>query len=112
MSWAQRENLTPRHSSPHKKVSDMQQSHVITIDGAFVGAALRLEAGYRFIAVDIRMDDLDGTVWPSLADVQRLAHRLYRTGRLDAPPGLSAAASGEPSQRTQWPVAPPAAGNA
>jgi hypothetical protein len=63
----------------------MLQSHVIEIDGAFVGAAVRLDTGYRFIATDFRLDELDGTTWPSLADVRRLAHHLYRTGRLAAP---------------------------
>lgn len=66
----------------------MLQSHVIDIDGAFVGAAIRLDNGYRFIATDIRLDDLDGTIWPNLNDVKRLAHRLFLTGRFDeiAPP--------------------------
>ncbi|MDR3535723.1 MAG: hypothetical protein P4L71_04405 [Acetobacteraceae bacterium] len=59
----------------------MLQSHVIDIDGAFVGAAVRLDTGYRFIATDIRLEELDGTVWPSLADVKRLARSLYLTGR-------------------------------
>src|ERR1039458_4359912 len=49
----------------------MLQSHVIEIDGAFVGAAVRLDRGYRFIATDIRLDDLDGTIWPTLVDVKR-----------------------------------------
>ena len=38
----------------------MLQSHVIDIDGAFVGAAVRLDIGYRFIATDMRLDELDG----------------------------------------------------
>ena len=59
----------------------MLQSHVIEIDGAFVGAAVRLDTGYRFIATDIRLEELDGTTWPTLAEVRRLAHRLFRTGR-------------------------------
>ena len=63
----------------------MLQSHVIDVDGAFVGAALRLDRGYRFIATDMRLDDLDGTIWPTLADVRRLASGLYRTGRFGHP---------------------------
>jgi len=66
----------------------MLQSHVISIEGAFVGAAVRLDAGYRFIATDMRLDELDGSVWPTLADVQRLARRLYLTGRLAGPSSL------------------------
>ena len=57
------------------------QSHVITIDGDFVGAAIRLERGYRFVATDARMYELDETIWPTLADVERLARRLYHSGR-------------------------------
>lgn len=51
----------------------MLQSHIIEVDGAFVGAAVRLDRGYRFIATDMRLDDLDGSIWPSLEDVRRLA---------------------------------------
>jgi hypothetical protein len=60
----------------------MLQSHVIDIDGAFVGAAVRLDTGYRFIATDMKVEELDGSVWPTLADVQRLARRFYFGGRV------------------------------
>ena len=59
----------------------MLQSQVINIDGAFVGAAVRLDVGYRFIATDYRLEELDGSVWPTLADLQRLASQLFKTGR-------------------------------
>ena len=62
----------------------MLQSHAIDIDGALVGAAVRLDAGYRFIATDMKLDDLDGSIWPSLADVQRLARRFYLGSRSQA----------------------------
>jgi hypothetical protein len=55
----------------------MLQSHIIEIDGVFVGAAVRLDTGYRFVATDMKLDDLDGSLWPTLADVQRLARRFY-----------------------------------
>ena len=64
----------------------MLQSHVIDIDGAFVGAAVRLDKGYRFIATDMKLDELDGSIWPTLADVQRLARRIY-LGGAERPPG-------------------------
>lgn len=63
----------------------MLQSHIIEIDGAFVGAAVRLDTGYRFVATDIRMDELHGTTCPSLAEVRRLANRLFRTGGFTPP---------------------------
>jgi hypothetical protein len=72
----------------------MLQSHPIDIDGVFVGAAVRLDRGYRFIATNMRLEELDQTIWPTLADVQRLARRLYVNGNLverdtwSAPPSL------------------------
>jgi hypothetical protein len=69
----------------------MLQSHTIEIDGHFVGSAVRLDLGYRFIAVDARLEDLDGTIWPGLSDVQRLARQLFLTGRFDRGPDQIAA---------------------
>jgi hypothetical protein len=60
----------------------MLQSHVIDVDGDFVGAAVRLDVGYRFIATDMRLEELDGSVWPSLVDVKRLAQRVYLSGQI------------------------------
>ena len=60
----------------------MLQSHVIDVDANFVGAAVRLDKCYRFIATDMKLDDLDGSIWPTLADVQRLARRVYLGGHL------------------------------
>ena len=63
----------------------MIQSHIIEVDGTFVGAAVRQERGFRFVAVDLRVEELDGSVSATLADTQRLAASLLTTGRL--PPG-------------------------
>ncbi len=71
----------------------MLKSHVIDVDGAFVGAAISLDTGYRFIATDIRMEELDGTTWPSLSDVKRLATSLCRTGRFPPAPRPATAPS-------------------
>jgi hypothetical protein len=57
----------------------MLQSHIIDIDGVFVGAAVRIDRGYRFIATDFRLEALDSSIWPTLADVQRVARGVYRT---------------------------------
>jgi len=63
----------------------MLQSHLIDVDGVLVGAAVRLDRGYRFIATNMRLEELDQTIWPTLADVRRLARRLYLTGSLSEP---------------------------
>jgi hypothetical protein len=61
----------------------MLRSYPIDIDGVFVGAAVQNERGFRFIATDYRLEDLDQTVWPTVVDVRRLARRLFLNGRLD-----------------------------
>jgi hypothetical protein len=55
-------------------------SIVMNIDDASVGAAIRLDTGYRSIAIDVKPDDLHGSIWPTLADVQRLARQIYLHG--------------------------------
>ncbi len=59
----------------------MKQSHVIDVDGNFVGAAVRQDQGFRFVAVDIRLDELDGSVLPTLADVQRACRQAVAACR-------------------------------
>ena len=48
----------------------MIQSHAIDIDGRFVGAAVRSDDGFRFVALDIRLDEMDGRVWPTVAEMR------------------------------------------
>ena len=67
----------------------MLQSYVINIDGAFVGAAVRLDVGYRFIPIDYRLEDLRGSLWPTLADLQRSAKQIFRTDRSTSSRGPS-----------------------
>ena len=64
----------------------MIQSHVIEVEGAFVGAAVRQGASFRFVAIDHRVEELDGAISASLADTQRLAAALVRSGRLPEGP--------------------------
>ena len=68
----------------------MLQSYVIDIDGVFVGAAVRLDSGFRFVATDLRLHELDSTVWPTLADVQRVARHLCRQDSSEREPALVA----------------------
>ena len=66
----------------------MLQSHIIDIDGVFVGAAVRIDRGYRFIATDLRLEQLDSSIWPTLADIRRVARRVYLTETTSHPPAL------------------------
>jgi hypothetical protein len=62
----------------------MFQSHVIDIDGVFVGAAVRLHDGYRFVATDFRLEEIDGSHWPSLEDVRRVVRARLLVGHTPA----------------------------
>jgi hypothetical protein len=68
----------------------MRKSQVVDIDGVFIGAAIPVEEGYRFVAVDGRLRPLNERVWPTLADIQRLARLLLsRTGQPAPIPALA-----------------------
>ena len=60
----------------------MIQSHVIEVAGVFAGAAVKTSENFRFIAVDPRLEDLDQSEWPSLAEIRRVAAHVINTGRL------------------------------
>jgi hypothetical protein len=67
----------------------MFQSHIIDVSGTFAGAAISGAGKFRFIAVDLRVADLDQSEWQTLGDVRRVVGHLLRTGRL--PPAPNAA---------------------
>ncbi len=62
----------------------MYQSQPFEIAGVFVGAVVRFPAHFRFVAMDPRLEDLDLSDWPTLADIRRVATYLLTTGRLPA----------------------------
>lgn len=62
-----------------QKEPEMLQSHLIDVDGVFVGAAIRLDRGYRVLAVDLRLYDIDSTIFPTLGEIERVARRLGRS---------------------------------
>jgi hypothetical protein len=64
-------------------------SKVVQVAGNFVGAAIPQRDGYRFVALDVQLDELDGRVWPTLpdlhADVTDAFHEA-RAARFSAKP--------------------------
>lgn len=56
----------------------MHRSHVIEIDGAFVGAAVHFDTGYRFVATHPKLEALHGLTAASVADIRQQANRLFR----------------------------------
>jgi len=64
----------------------MLESHIIDVDGTFVGAAVRLPDGYKFVAVNGRLPGLDGRITPTLGELRRIARSAFFSGRVPAPP--------------------------
>ncbi len=66
----------------------MFKSHVIEVAGTFAGAAVdaygNASGRVRFVAVDPRVEELDGSEWPTLPDLKRVVGHLLTTGRLPA----------------------------
>jgi hypothetical protein len=60
----------------------MLKSVIVEACGVFVGAAVVQERGFRFVATHEKTRGLDGSVWPTLGDLQRVARTLYQTGIL------------------------------
>lgn len=58
----------------------MLKSHVIEVDGVFVGAAVQHSDGYRLVVVVPQLASLNGAFAPTLQDTRRLAVRaLFRS---------------------------------
>jgi hypothetical protein len=75
----------------------MLQSHIIDVDGVFVGTAIRIDRGYRFVAIDFRLEELDSSVWPTLDDVRRLARRTLVAATSAGPISPALHASAQPA---------------
>ncbi|MFL5254624.1 MAG: hypothetical protein ACJ8AI_17360 [Rhodopila sp.] len=43
-----------------------------------------LDKGYRFIATEMKPGDLDGPIFPIVAEIQRLGYRIYPGSHITA----------------------------
>jgi hypothetical protein len=74
-----------RQSIPHRRLPEapaMWHSVQIEVDGSLVGAAVRQQNGVRFIATDVRVAELDQTLWSATADAREAAEQMVRTGHV------------------------------
>jgi hypothetical protein len=67
-----------QHYAP---AAPMRYSRPIEVDGVFLGAAVEHELGFRFIAVDVRVSEMDQSIWPTLDYAYRSARQLFKSGR-------------------------------
>lgn len=59
----------------------MLQSHVIEVNGTFVGAAIMTITDFRFRAVHLKAEDLDDSTWRSLDELSRAVQHLFTTSQ-------------------------------
>jgi hypothetical protein len=64
---------------------DMSDGQIVQVLGNFVGAAMRDAGGFRFVALDVRLDELDGTVWPTFPELRWRVESAYRLSRSRQP---------------------------
>ena len=62
----------------------MHHSQPIEVDGVFLGAAIEHELGVRFIAVDVRVTEMDQSIWPNVDYAHRSARQLFKSARGEA----------------------------
>ncbi len=74
----------PEHTESGVPGVPMRQSFPIEVDGVFLGAAVEHELGVRFIAVDVRVTEMDQSIWPNRDYAQRSARQLFRSARFSS----------------------------
>jgi hypothetical protein len=68
-------------SAHREQISATRHSRPIEVDGVFLGAAIEHELGVRFIAVDVRVTEMNQSIWPSVDYAYRSARQLFRSNQ-------------------------------
>jgi hypothetical protein len=79
--WRNLHSFIPAPAQSDGRRVPMRQSYPIEVDGVFLGAAIEHELGVRFIAVDVRVTEMDQSIWPNRDYAQRSARQLFRANR-------------------------------
>lgn len=81
--------MHPRHDRQHSAAAarlsedrslPMRDSRLIEVDGVSLGAAVEHELGVRFIAIDVRVAEMDQSIWPNLDYAYRSARQFFKSG--------------------------------
>lgn len=74
----------PSQTTSRFRPGPMRHSRPIEVDGVFLGAAVEHELGVRFIAVDVRVTEMDQSIWPNIDYAHRSARQLFKSTRDEA----------------------------
>jgi hypothetical protein len=83
--WHGLHHYAPAACPSEDRPVPMRYSRPIEVDGVFLGAAVEHELGVRFIAVDVRVSEMDQSIWPNLDYAYRSARQLFKSGRAANP---------------------------
>jgi hypothetical protein len=83
--WHNLQNYAPAARPSKDRPMPMRHSRPIEVDGVFLGAAVEHELGVRFIALDVRVSEMDQSIWPNLDYAYRSARQLFKSGRAANP---------------------------
>jgi hypothetical protein len=73
-------NISQPPLEPEKRVP-MRHSQLVEVDGVFLGAAVEHELGVRFISVDVRVSDMNQSIWPNFDYAKSSARQMFRSNR-------------------------------
>jgi hypothetical protein len=80
--WRDLHHFAP---SANQSGSPARQSYPIEVGGVFLGAAVGHELGVRFVAVDVRVIEMDQSIWPNLGYAYRSVRQLFKAARQARP---------------------------
>jgi hypothetical protein len=83
--WRNLQHYAPAARTSENRSVSMRHSRPIEVDGVFLGAAIEHELGVRFIAVDVRVSEMDPSIWPTLDYAYRSVRQLFKSGRAANP---------------------------
>ncbi len=83
--WSNLQQVTTTSVQSGDRPAPMYRSRPVEVDGIFLGVAVEHELGVRFIAVDVRVREMDQSIWPNADYAYRSARQLLKSGRAAAP---------------------------
>jgi hypothetical protein len=83
--WHDLQHYVPAARPSEDRTVPMRHSRPVEVDGVFLGVAVEHELGVRFIAVDVRVNGMDQSIWPTLDYAYRSARQLFKSARAANP---------------------------
>jgi hypothetical protein len=79
--WHDLQSYIPATPPSQGRSPPLRHFRPIEVDGVFLGVAVEHELGVRFIGVNVRVNGMDQSIWPSLEYAYRSALQLFKSTR-------------------------------